>query len=297
MIFRLFAVLLAGMAFMGIFGPYAEGEAGMIPMDSPVGEIGGRGHWYTLRTMKGIDYWADPAVNSDVRENEDGTYTILGEPPVSVSLVLHPEWYPDDEPWRRAIDWMRQAEQVFRNSGVPIRFIVEHIEVWEDFPDTIEQSIYDIPASEFEHGADLVVGLKPVMAGDPHCGVAYIDGHVSISSCNPLVLAHELGHNFGLYHSFNSGREGYKGYCIEPEADAYECAKGTIMSYSGINRVPFFAANGFAYKGDLLGTEEHTAVEHLNKVKTAKALRWELSNGDEPKVPYDMSETEYHLCR
>lgn len=294
-IFRAFAVALAWAAFMGVFFPKANSEGGMIPMDSPVGEIGGRGHWYSLRTMKGKDFWADPAVRTDVRENEDGTYSIAGEPPVSVSLVLHPLWYPE-QPWRHALDWVRQAEQMFRNSGVPIRFIVEHIEVWDEFPDTVKAAYDTLSFTRFEHGADLVIGLKPTMAGDPYCGVASIRGSKSVSSCSPITLAHELGHNFGLYHSFNAGKEGRKGYCIAGD-DGDACVTGTIMSYAGSGRVPFFANKDFTYKGKPLGDDEHTAVEYLNSVKTGKALRWELTNGDEPKVPYDLSEPEYHLCR
>jgi len=296
-IFRAFALLLAWAAFMGFFFPKAEAEGGMIPFDSPVGEIGGRGHWYALRTMKGELYWTDPAVISDIKENEDGTYSVSGEPPVSLSIVLHPQWYRNEEPWRRAIDWVRQVEQVFRNSGVPIRFVIESIIVWEDFPDTVEASIYALDEEDFQFGADLVVGLKPVMAGDPYCGVAYIDGYKSVSSCNPLVLAHELGHNFGLKHSFNADNEDRKGICIDPEPDAFECNRGTVMSYSGTNRVPFFANNEFTFEGDPLGDELHDAVKHLNKVKTAKALRWELANGDKPSSSYDSGESDYHLCR
>ena len=183
---------------------YVHAEAGMIPFCSPVGEIGGRGHWYSLRTMKGEDYWKDPAVLSDVRENDDGTYSVLGEAPVSIYLVLHPDWYPDDEPWRRAIDWVRQAEQMYRNSGVQVRFVIEGISVWEDFPDTVSQALQALDFDKYGNkgeGADIVVGLKPAMAGDPYCGVAWINGRSNISSCSPLVLAHELGHNFGLGHA------------------------------------------------------------------------------------------------
>jgi len=296
-IFRAFALLLAWAAFMGMFFPKAEAEGGMIPFDSPVGEIGGRGHWYALRTMKGELYWENPAVISDIKENEDGSYSVSGEPPVSLSIVLHPGWYPEDEPWRRAIDWVRQAEQVFRNSGVPIRFVIERISVWEDFPDTVEESINALNFDKYEFGADLVVGLKPYMAGDPYCGVASIRGALSISSCGPLTLAHELGHNFGLYHSHNGGHEGQKGICFGPDPAAYECSEGTIMSYSGQGRIPLFANKDFTYDGKPLGNEEHDAVAHLNKVKTAKALRWELANRDKPSRSHDSGETDYHLCR
>ena len=113
-----------------LYSSLTSSEAGMIPFDSPVGEIGGRGHWYALRTMKGDLFWEDPPEFTDIRENEDGTYSIAGEPPIAVVIVLHPDFYRDREPWRRAIDWVRQAEQMYRNSGVALRFVINHIDTW-----------------------------------------------------------------------------------------------------------------------------------------------------------------------
>lgn len=277
------------------FPRLSSAEGGMIPMDAPAGEVGGRGHWYSLRTLRGKDYWSDPAVSTDIRENADGTYSIAGEPPISVSIVLHPLWYPE-EPWRHALDWIRQAEQMFRNSGVALRFVVENIEVWDTMPDTVRAAYDALDFTKYEYGADLVVVLKPYMAGDPYCGVATIRGSKSVSSCSPVTLAHELGHNFGLYHSFNPGKEGRKGMCFSPQPDAQTCDKGTIMSYSYV-RVPLFANKDFSYKQDPLGTEEHDAVAYLNSAKTGKSLRYELSGRDQPTLAHDSEEPETHFCR
>jgi hypothetical protein len=257
----------------------SRAEGGMIPMDSPVGEIGGRGHWYTLRTMKAEDYWEEPAVTSDIRENEDGSYSVMGEPPISVALVLHPDFYLDKEPWRNAIDWLRQAEQMYRNSGVPVRFVIEHIEIWDDMPDTTESAYNSLSFVKYQkdYGVDMVVGLINHSYADPYCGVAGIGGLRSVSGCSPKTLAHELGHNFGLGHAHSSGYTGKKGFCVSPAPNARDCTKGTLMSYAGANRIPLFAAEGFSYEGDPLGNEEHTAVEHLRKVVTGVALFNELN--------------------
>ena len=297
-IYRAFAVALAWAAFMGLFFPRADAqEGGMIPLDSPVGEIGGRGHWYSLRTMKAETYYQDPPVMSDIVEDDAG-YSVSGEPPVDVSLVLHPSWgYSSGEPWREAINWVREAEQMYRNSGVPLRFVIKSIQTYDEMPDTVEAAYNAVPFS-LRGDADLLVILLPYMAGDSYCGIAGIGGSKSASACSSMTLAHELGHNFGLYHAHNPGKEGRKGHCMRPEADAIDCYEGTIMSYAGSGRVPLFAHKDFTYQGSPLGTAEHDAVAYLNEVKTKKAL---LSETASPSYVYGLSEdpyaTEHALCR
>ena len=291
-------IALMLLALKLFFVQQVQAEAGMIPMTAPAGEIGGKGHWYSLRTMKGADYWNDPAVTSDIRKNDEGTYSITGKAPISVALVLHRDWDSGRQPWRRAIDWLRQAEQMFRNSGVPVRFIIEHIETWDEMGDTKSSAYNGLKLRDYsKYGADLVIGLMPHYYGDAYCGIASYTNGVSVSGCDPRTLAHELGHNLGLRHAHDNGAAGQKGYCMSPEPDARECSKGTLMSYAGRGRVPLFAADGFTFKGDPLGNEEHTAVEHLRKSVVKAALRWELARDDQPELSARSSGPDEHLCR
>jgi len=276
-----------------LFSSEVMAEGGMIPFDSEPGEIGGKGHWYALRTMKGADYWADPARITDVLRDENGDYSVAGEPPLSVSILLHEDFYRDDEPWRRGIDWLRQAEQIFRNSGVPIRFVIEHIEIVTGLPDTVESVLnevrYRAGRTADRVGADLTIVLIPTNPNDPYCGVAelprtYTDLTVSVSACSPKILAHEMGHQFGLKHSFNTPNLEYnRGYCIRPEGGTdTECELGTIMSYAD-ERAPFFSNANAQYGNNVLGNETSDAVRHLERVKTGRALTHELREGNAAK--------------
>lgn len=276
-------------------------EAGMIALDVEAGPVMGKGHWYTLRTMKGVDYWEDPAVLSDIRVvreqinfelgNEIEYYYVDGEVPVSVALVIHENFSCCLDPWRKALDWLRQAEQMFRNSGVPIRFLVNHIEVREDLPDNKEAMLNymkpEVIGYSDRHGVDMVLVLAPHYFGDRLCGIATVPSSnlsipVSVSGCDPFTLAHEIGHNFGLAHSFDRaypqfGVDYGRGHCISNEDSKADkgCTRGTIMSYSS-TAIPFFSNKEATLDGKPLGDDKADAVAFLNRFKTNRALAHEL---------------------
>ena len=256
-------------------------------------------HWWRWDTMKGSDFWNDPPPVSDINQNSDGTYSVNGEVPISLALVLHPA-FGGDEPWRKAISWIRQAEQMFRSSGVPVRFIIESIEIDQDMPDTTRAAFNALEPRR--NGADMTVGLIRHIYGDGLCGVAnlgsynYYGGSIkSMSGCDPITLAHELGHNFGLVHDFNPTNRGERGYCVKGTSGSHEtCEKGTIMAYA-MNRIPFFSSAEFKYEGQVIGDEDADATSYLRKTMTGRALAWELDQErgvGADNVPLEVMECE-----
>lgn len=257
-------------------------------------------HWWRWDTMKGSDFWNDPPPLSDINENSDGTYSVNGEVPISMALVLHPT-FGGDEPWREAISWIRQAEQMFRSSGVPVRFIIESIEIDQDMPDTTRAAFDDL-TPRTTGGVDMTVGLIRHVYGDGLCGVAnlgrpdYYGGSIkSMSGCDPITLAHELGHNFGLKHDFNSSQHEGRGYCIRGTSGSHDtCSKGTIMAYSR-ERIPLFSSAEFTYDGEVIGDEDADGTFFLRKTMTGRGLAWELDQqrGDlADQVPLEVEECQ-----
>ena len=85
----------------------------------------------------------------------------------------------------------------------------------------------DLNATRNALAADLVAMLRPYVAPDPNCGIAYINGaHLNAEypsadygfsvtateSCGPLVMAHEIGHNLGSHHDIYNSDDIYGAY-------------------------------------------------------------------------------------
>lgn len=278
----------------------ASREAGMVDMDAPVGEIGGRGHWYALRTMKGELYWKNTADYTDVKYDEESeTLSFAGEPPVSLAILVHENFNGGYEPWRKAIDMVREAEQIFRNSGVPIRFIIEGIETRWNLPDDM-LSAHDAVRQESDamsekYEADIVMLFMDQAADAEYCGYGVIPGSyltvpVATIGCAESfsVAAHELGHTFGLWHPHDEDvppeMETARGYCPELDDESeyrddeseYSCGLGTIMAYT-TTKLPFFSNAAHTSLDYKLGEEGVAdAVSWLNTHKAGRALTYEL---------------------
>jgi hypothetical protein len=242
-------------------------------------------HLQNMGRPQGISKLPPPPDHTDIIANPDGTYSVAGTPILRLAIVINPSWSKTD-PHGKIKRWVDEMSSYYANSGAAIDFEVACVKFDEDMPNWSSQALNHIKTYyrtlSKNNKADLVAGLIGGQYGDPYCGIAtlgtpnYYAPMASVSRCNSKTFAHEIGHNLGLHHAHQKGYEGRKGYCMAPLANARDCWRGTMMSYAGSGRVPFFANKHHTYQGDPLGNDEHDAVEYLNAQKVGKALAWEL---------------------
>lgn len=263
-------------------------EPGEIALNSPAGPVGGEGtdniHWYQQESMKASRYVkTPPKMPAPIICNEEdpsvscsgtpmrGSRELLEFPGLTYVLVYVEVDERIDEPWRFALAQLREATRTFQRSGVPVQFLVTEIKTVDVTNDGSMNSQLNNLRGRAERisrrtGADLVMRLLSPSWYWSYCGLASV-GTIkswpmsSITACYTRnTLAHEIGHNFGLYHDrFRGGDpfvQGGEGYITDDET------KGTVMSYAD-SRIPFFSSPKLSYQGKIWGDEQTDASSAL----------------------------------
>jgi hypothetical protein len=231
-----------------------------------------------------------------------GIDLLSSEQQVTVNLMVQ----VDDSiafAWRYALSHIRQVNRIFRQSRVPVTLLVSEIQsvdIRKRYGSDIEQ-VFDTAASTLEdmtreNEADIVLILmNPDLAvedGDGFitCGLGslpyYYTINLSVVTCedtDSTILAHEIGHNFGLVHdattreddldfdpSFASGGEGF----LDTESGC-----GTIMSYSDCI-IPIFSNPKLKITRDN-GDEVYWGNDSVNAKQALEAAMWMIALGNE----------------
>lgn len=181
----------------------------------------------------------------------------------------------------RISHFMNTAQEVNANSGLNyIRFELAGSNLIANYNVTSTDSrahLDSITSNSAAHNfreqtnADLVVLLTSQNEMTSSCGRAYIKSSrnkaysVVRVDCHPLVFIHEIGHNFGALHDYDSYNDGHLrlfngaymwGYGYVDRVNRFR----TVMAYDcndlggGCQRIPYWSSPDGTYNGHLLGT-------------------------------------------
>ena len=172
---------------------------------------------------------------------------------------------------------LRDANQIAKNSQVAITYELagfmdaNHDETGKDFVTLLNDLTYRMPEVKVVRDrlrADLVSML---VANNELCGGGKPgpEKHLGFSAINCISsLAHEIGHNFGMSHSWNGESNTYThGYQYKPASGSLRFR--TQMAYDCSPACPrqmFFSNPRLSYQGHALGTvANHDVARAMNE--------------------------------
>lgn len=172
---------------------------------------------------------------------------------------------------------LRDANQIAKNSQVAITYELagfmdaNHDETGKDFVTLLNDLTYRMPEVKVVRDrlrADLVSML---VANNELCGGGKPgpEKHLGFSAINCISsLAHEIGHNFGMSHSWNGESNTYThGYQYKPASGSLRFR--TQMAYDCSPACPrqmFFSNPRLSYQGQALGTvANHDVARAMNE--------------------------------
>ena len=141
----------------------------------------------------------------------------------------------------------------------------------------------------FSLGADVIVGF--VESAGTNCGIAFgasigygflVAPYVSIvgGNCPGATLAHELGHNFGLAHSFEQETRGTfrwsRGHYVDEQYSGEQISNGTMMTYG--RTYGHFISDPNRSCGDRPCGVDRRLWAGADAVASLQATRWQVAN-------------------
>ncbi len=198
------------------------------------------------------------------------------------------------------------ANDVLSQSGVALRFVLDHVE-WVDYPDQhpVTQALDDltfgthasvahVAALRDQTAADLVVLVRPY-ANDGYCGYAWIGGYqtdgdfsnqaeadfgysVAAGNCSDYTLLHELGHNLGLAHSRREDPAGGTfGYALGYGMDSSFTTVMASPDEFGAPQLPRLSSPLLDCNGEPCGVDHANADSGADAVRTLNITKTQVA--------------------
>ncbi len=198
--------------------------------------------------------------------------------------------------------WIEIANGIYEDSGAGIEFRLSSVaeldarsndlgfqELLTELSDSDTQIGKQANDFRFSLGADVIVGF--VESAETNCGIAFgapigygylAAPYVSIvgGDCSGATLAHELGHNFGLAHSFEQGTRGTfhwsRGHYVDERYSGEQISNGTMMTYGRTYRDIISDPNRNC--GRMPCGVDRSLWAGADAVASLRATRWQVAN-------------------
>jgi len=276
--------------------------------------------------VRDLDFLADADGDGvgDLNERAEGTDPDDPESrpgPTAIDvLALHTPSFAqlyDGEAETRIHHVMMVADGIYRDSGTGVRLRLVGIGELDvenenaeagDLLDEVRDSP-EVNEQRDSHGADLVVMFTPKPPDASLCGIAYIAGvspgrgrtrgylagtspySLVYGDCGGSTLAHEIGHNLGLGHSFEQNSVGTFRWARGHHVDALQLT-GTVMTYAPF-KFDSFSDPRRDCGGSPCGKDRH-ALDGADAVASINAVRFQVAGFRESTHDSDGDGTADH---